>query len=360
MRLIEAARADDNRRRTGFHKEALFAGSAKRLRRFLSLVELFGLLHTGGNKRMSLRHFAARHEEMLSQFIADNAVRVERVLHQLAGLRLSHARQHAEIDQQTNLARHNVVFFIALHHRHHDGGRRQNVVRHALQLLVQIFDRHHGARRLGNGGFFRRAQRGMAGVAEQVDVIAADAAVRNRHVQIRRLTKNGIRRRLVRIEERVHAEVRVLFVGDKRQADLAVQRRLVAEHRDRRGAHGRHAALHVARAASVNQIALFRRADGCVLPVADTRHHVQMAAVFQNLVAFAEGRDEVRAVVAQILHLARDAFAVKDLLETERAALLVSRRVDGILRHQRFKNFQRQSIVDHLVCLTSGNARRPA
>jgi len=85
-----------------------------------------------------------------------------------------------------------------------------------------------------------------------------------------------------------------------------------------------------------------------------------MAAVFQNLVAFAEGRDEIRAVVAQILHLARDAFAVKDLLETERAALLVSRRVDGILRHQRFKNFQRQSVVDHLVCLTSGNARRPA
>lgn len=98
-------------------------------------------------------------------------------------------------------------------------------------------------------------------------------------------------------------------------------------------------ALHVARAASVNQLALFRRADGCVLPVADTGHHVQMAAVFQNLVAFAEGRDEVRAVVAQILHLARDAFAVKDLLETERAALLVSRRVDGILQPSALQKF---------------------
>ena len=177
----------------------------------------------------------------------------------------------------------------------------------------------------------------------------------NGHMQVGRLAKNGVCRRLMRVQESMHAQIGVLFVRSKRQTNLSVQRRFVAIKRNRSRTHGRNAAFHIARAAPVNEIALFGRPDRRMLPVSDAGHDIQMSTVFQRLLAFAEASDEVRAVMAQILHLAGNPLAIKNLLEAERAAHFVSRRVDGILRHQGFKNFQRQSVVDHFIRLISGS-----
>ena len=70
---------------------------------------------------MRFIHLAARHEEVLLELVALDAVRIQRILNQLARLRFVHPRQHAEINQQPYLSGNHVILLIALHHCHNDG-----------------------------------------------------------------------------------------------------------------------------------------------------------------------------------------------------------------------------------------------
>ena len=143
--------------------------------------------------------------------------------------------------------------------------------------------------------------------------------MRDGHVQIRRLAQHRVIRRLVAIQEGVHALVGVLLIRHEHQPQRAVQRLSAPVQQNGRRAHRRDAALHVARAAPVDARALLRRLNRRMRPLAHAGHHVQMAAELQNRPPRAYLRDEVRPVFSKILNLAVDPLPVEDLLKAHRA-----------------------------------------
>ena len=190
-------------------------------------------------------HLAARHEEVLLELVALDAVRIQRI-DLAARLQFIHP-QRFEINQQPAPFREPFILLIApasLSQRWTVRGRTSCFIASTARFL----NRHDGAappsrRRFPPSNAARRWQ-----ASQQINIIARNAAMPHRPpMQVGRLAKNGVCRRLMRVQEGMHTQIGVLFVRNKRQTDLFRLEAFVAIKRNRSRTHGRNAAFHIAR-----------------------------------------------------------------------------------------------------------------